>query len=887
MRKAPLIAISIVLGLALIAAHLLLVCRARLGSVCTVKQTSFGSVLAEDGGNKIRIFKMNRDKFNCADDHISYSKIFEDENAELGYNFPLGIEECNGKAYLLNVRRFFSEKEPVYEISQLDFGRKKTRLVFSFTESEISKKLNAFLDSGDKRYSLYNSTFSVNGNNTVSLYFAEELLENSVENIIYRCDINGGRVLNTERFAEFPDNDHNTVAILGDSAAQIDLNYRLTVNGKPIADERYIIFDRPDGFDEGYIIAKSLEDGGFYKVSLEDGSAELFFKNGESIPDAGDINEFYYNGSKDRGQLVAVGYDGESGFLYDISSARRVDSIRTESAWEILLHSLLILIASTAAVWLVGGFIYLLSTAGRVSVKFALMIVPVMLLCDFIAYSLLSFGVRAIEEHIFKNSLETVSAQYNSLRLTDGIDGFGGDREAEENVFLNILVNSEYLRSVCWTEDKAVSADVNYIGYVKGSGVFAYASDIINGNYDVDTVSMLPSKTAKMIRSAIESKSDIYGTVYDGELERVILFSPTFFAEDGSVNGVFLFSVSSAEVRYSTDKLLKRLMNYKLVLSLIISLLFTLSAVFPFRGLKTLQKKSADYLSGIYIPKLADVKKRGGCVNEIDVISDKFDELLNSVYNDFNELDNLRKANAAYFSDAILKIFNKKTVNSLKFGESASVNAYCVKAILPEGKYSDFDEMNKLLNALAKSLKENDAFAADVDNTSLCVYSAGSGALNVLFFLRGYDSGIRAAADRCYIDISIVNIGGSMRLHIVREDEQRGEILMNTLESTGASTAITQAAASGRGEFSAICVGMVDNEFIYEVCDNSGTPESSERFANSIRDNLRIGIERYFNGDTAAAREMFVTILKTQQSNSVARYYINQLGDTAGFEENL
>lgn len=155
---------------------------------------------------------------------------------------------------------------------------------------------------------------------------------------------------------------------------------------------------------------------------------------------------------------------------------------------------------------------------------------------------------------------------------------------------MTILVNSEYLKVTYWTEDSGTSADVNFLGYIRGEELFALASDIIYGNYDIDIISLLPSKTAEKFTRAVESRSEIYCRIYDDDFECICLISPTYFSGDGSVNGVLLYSVSAAEVNYSTKKLSRRLILYKLVLSAVIVLLFTLSAVFPLRRLKKLQK---------------------------------------------------------------------------------------------------------------------------------------------------------------------------------------------------------------------------------------------------------------------------------------------------------
>lgn len=875
MRKIPLMILSIILSSVLITAHLFFVCRTKLDNICLAAQTASGSVLASDNGTEIRFLKMTRDSIDRAESSISYKKIFEDQNGEPGYNFPLDISENNGKIYLLNEKSFFSERASEYEIILLDFKRKKTESVFAFTEKELGERINKVLGS-ENEYSLCGNTFDIN-NDGITLYLAEQVSKYRDLNSVYKCRLTGSGINSLEKFSEYRTDQIRDIMIAGDKAVQLDANYRLIINGENTGESRYSMLCRPDKSDEGFLIARDLEDNEFHRLDLADGTVTEL---PEMNLDHCDIADFYTVSSGSSKGLAAVCYDGENNFLYDVSTALRIDRIYTENTLKTVVHSLLILIASFAAVWLVGALIYVLRAAGRVSVKFAAAVIPVMLACNLIAYSLVSFGMHAIEEHIFKNSLMTISAQYNSLHITDGIGGYGDEYREETVRFIQILADSEYLKSVYWTEDRAVSADVNFYGYIKDTGTFVSATDIIEKNYDADTLRRLPSKTSEKMRQAAETGLDMYCSIYDGCIERVLLISPTRFAGDNSVNGVFLFSVSSAEVRYSTDRLLDRLMSYDLILSLVISLLFTLSAVFPLRGLKKLQKKSADYLSGVYVPALSVKKKHEGCVNETDIISDRFDELLNNVCSDFNEIDNLRKANAAYFSDVILKIFNKKTINSVKFGESATVRAYCVRAVLPEKKYSGFNAMNKLLNALAKSLKENNAFAVDIDDTSISVYSLEPGALNVLFFLRGYDSGIKAAADRCYIDIGIVNIGGSMRFNILREDEKRYEILMNTLKNTGSLTAVTHAALEGRGGLSAVCIGMADNEFIYEI--SGGIPE---HFA----DDLRTGIERYFHGDRAGAREKFVAILKARQNDPVARYYINLLDDnkTDEFEENL
>lgn len=893
-HKKLLIFLSVIISLALITARLFLACFFRFDKICMAARTESGSIIANDDETNIKLFLMSGDRIDRADSCISYKKYFEDSNEVLGYNYPLDIAENDGKIYLLNVKNYLSESSLEYEIRLLDFKRKKSETIFSVSDVEISSMMRDFLinenaaeDAPDSYYYICGNTFDVEDGG-ITLYLAEWPRKYKGMSAVYKCKLTGGEIRGAEKISWYRTDQFDGIIILGNNVLQLDNGYRLLIGGENteyFEKDRYSMFCRPDRLDGCSAVARSIENGGFYKIDPENKTVTEYPENCKLTETDtlrfGDIMDFYTLG---KDGTAAVCFDGEKSFLYDVNSSKKADWIFTESAAEAVIYSVITGVAAAAAVWLAGFLIGTLRARGRVSVKFVVLIIPVMLGCDLAAYAVIGLGMNVIEDYIFQSSLKALSAQYGSLGLTDGIGDFGSGYEDEITGFTSILVDSEYLRSVYWTEDSGTSADVNYLGYIRGGNILAAAADIIDGNYDVDALSQLPSKTAEKIREAAESRSDKYCRIYYGGSEREFLISPTFFSGDGKVNGVFLYSVNSAEIRHSSKKLLIRLLNYKVILSAVISLLFTLSAVFPLRGLKKLQKKSADYLSGGFAPRLSEEKKRGGCINEIDVISEKFDELLNSVCNEFSEIDNLRKANTAYFSDAILKIFNKKTINSVKFGESVSVNAYCIKALLPEEKYSGFDNMNRLLTALGKSLKEYNAFAADIGSTSISVYSTEPESLHILFFFREYDPGIIAAADRCYIDISIVNIGGSCRFNIVREDIKRSEILMNTLINTCSATAVTESALEQRkGDLSAICIGMVDNGFIYEISDGA-----NERFANSIRGHLKIGIEKYFNGDHAAAREMFVMILKSQQNNSVARYYINLLdGEFNEYEENM
>ena len=896
MNKKLLLILSTVLSIAFVAAHFFFGCRCRFDNICFSVKLDVGVFIADDDETTIDIFKMNDTHANLADSRISYKKVFESPDGELGYNLPLNIVENNGKIYLLNMKNSFAQYSPSYEICQLDFNRRRMNVIFSFSDEELAQKVRNFLvneknTDPESSYFICGKAFGID-NDGIILYFAEKPAGSGglspTLSTVYKCKLVGGEFAEAEAVAGYHTGYGGNLWVVGQNVIQFDREYHLLFNGENppfLSNERYFSFYLADA---DTIVGRNLDKNEFDIIDIKNKTKNEYQEIRVLTEGAGlnpyDLFDFY---TVDGNVPVAVCADGEKNFLFDGASGKKLRSINTETATELILHSVIAVAAAFAVVWSVGVLIRVLRTRGKVSIKFVAAIIPVLFGCDLAAYAAIGIGMNAIGERILHNNLKVVSTQYRSLELLNGIGDFSlGDENVEyqDGVvrFIVTLLNSEILKTEFWTEDSGISANIDFLGYIRSEDKFVNTVDIIFGNNDIDYRSIMPSKTVESITQAIESRSDKYCKVYERDTEQVMLVSPVLFSGDGSVNGVFLFSVSSAEVRYNTRKILSRLLIYMLILSVAIVLLFTLSAVFPLRGLKKLQKKSTDYLSGGFTSGSSGFKDKSvrGYMNEIDVISVKFDELLDSVNEDFTEINNLRRANAAYFSDVILRIFNKKTINLIKFGESASVEAYCIKVLLPEG-YSDFEKMNSLLSALGSGLEEHSAFAADIDSTGFSIYSLEPRSVNILFFLREYDSGITAAADKCYIDINIVNIGGSFHFNIRREDDKREKIITDTLINTKSAVVVTENVlnTTRRNDLPAICVGMADNQFIYEISDGV-----QKRFASSIRDNLKKGVELYFNGDHTAAREMFVMILKLQQDNSVARYYINLLDDKKSWE---
>lgn len=879
MNKKALIIFSIIASVIFFAAHLFFGCRVKLDNITFLEDTDAGCVLVNENDSDITFFLMNGKSIGRADGCISFKKYFGSSEEDRGYNYIVGVVENSGKFYAMNRRDHLSSKNSEYEVYMLDFKRGKCDKIFSFTDDIFTEELNALLAPDgltdniavDKQF----ISFDVDDEG-ILLYFSVEKTDHElaeIEKTVYVGKLIGGAPDSITYFSEAAPYLNLFSGVISDELYELTYDYDLWVNGKSLNELTGKLFYNL--MSAGDVLIATGLDGELYRVNAEELTVIPLEKECAEIKNYGvsisDVCGFY----KLAGSTVTAFYDGEGSSLFCAEQGKK-DAIFIESILAFIIHSIIVIALAWAAVWLIGLLLYVLKTRGRVAAKFAAAVLPAMFVCDLAAYCLIIYGISAAEEDVFQKSLQTISQQQKSLGLTDYIGDFdpNGDYKTDIGKFIITQMNSSFLDYSYSSEFDEAQARYNYFGYIQKSGFFSNISNISAGRDDVDIFAMYPSKTSGKIRRAVDEHSDIFCRIYDDGFEYIALISPTYFSGDGSINGVYLNMVSVAEVHFNTRKLMNRLIVYGLILSAVIAVLFTLCSFILLRGLKKLQKKSADYLAGGYTLEVNTEKKRG-VKNEIDIISENFDKLLYSVDKDFNEIDNLRQANLAYFSNTILRIFNKKTINTIRLGDRAQMRAYCIKALLPDD-YASFDNMDRLLTELGKKMNEYNAFAANIDSGSVSVYSLDPNSINILLFLREFDGRIIAAADKCYIEISIISIGGNCRCRVVKEDLQREDILMSTLINTKSSCAVTQGAADIRGELSKICVGMVDNEFIYDISDGI-----QERFENSIYDQLKYGIELYFKGDNSAAREMFVMILKRQQNNPVARYYINLIDKPA------
>lgn len=871
MNKRPLVIISIILSVVFAAAHLFFFARFKLNIISLIGETDAGCVLLNDDDSELTFLRMSDTDMKRADGRVCVRKFFEDSDGGYGYNRPLNIVSDGGKIYLLNMREYFSDTPSEYEVCLLDFGRGKSEKIFTFSDEKLQNDvLECLLEGGDivgVEYYIEYLDFDVDDEG-ITLFFEvdESTGFESLGTAVYSGKIIGGKLSAVERFCDMSGLSMLSAWITENGIAEINRENNLMFNGKilsAISDTRF--YDILS-YNDKKLLCKGL-DKELYLVDTEEKTASSLNSLSDSIKSAGlDIADLYGT-YKIGDNTAAVFTDGEQSRLFSPESGV-YDAVYVESVPVTVIHSLIAAVIAWAAVWLIGLLIAALRTKGKICAKFAAAALPVMLGCVLPAYVFVDLGIAAVEADVLNKSLRAISQQLRALGLTDGIGDFDPNGEYAERIgeYGVTLSNVAYLNIVYRSEVVGSRTGVRFFGYIRDRGIFSDISDISAGKNDLDAPAFLPTKTAEKIRRAADSRSEIYCTFFEDGFEYFALVSPSYFGGDGSVNGVFVYTVSPAEATYNSAKLLRRLTVYMLILGGVIAVIFTLSAFVSLRGLKKLRRKSADYLAGEYSPSFEP--KTGGTSDEIDVISGKFDELLSSVSREFGELDDLRRANSAYFSDAILKIFGKKSISTVRPGESARAEAYCVTALLPE-KYESFDDMNSLLRALGGRLREYGAFVPYIGGLSFTVYSLEAEAMNILFFLREYDGSIIAAADKCFIDISFITAGGSARCRVTREDAAREEILMNTLINTRSTCAVTESAANSRGgELPRICVGMVDGEFIYDISDGG------RRFDNSMRGELRRGIELYFGGDRTAAREKFVMILKRQQGDPVARYYI-------------
>ncbi len=818
--------------------------------VVLASATSFGTVIAEMDISDITLIRKNGSHI---DGKIKIDRVDELENDKLRINSPAAICEDGGKIYFVKSSVVSGSTVPVYEISIADFGKKKLLPVFSMSRDEIGEALSAAAGNPEALM-IYDIYFSVE-NGDVCFYisagegltdtlfrlrrsgggFEADRLFSGMENDVFLpvgSDVlriiheDGGLFLNDERFSG---DVYRELYSLGENTVICYNNTKKSYNVINTRERTETLC--PD-------IQNAMNAYGLKRQNI----SGIFSENGEI---------WLCVNKSDKYSLINTADGIMRGYLFADSTAA------------LILKCLGLAAAGFAAAWLIALAVYGIKVSGSSVLRFAAVSVPVFcVFCTVLYFG--EFVFLLLEQTLnMLDDLGEVSLRYESMGIVNEIEDFSiNGKDAEET--LRACYTFDVIRGV-GAADADTSVTVDYFGYSEKAGNYVNWEDAVWEIYDNPPEDTFPESLLDKLQLCLSDGQRRTDSFYGSNCITVYMISPVR-SPSGKITGFYLFSSISVEAQYRGIELIMIFLSYQIILCAAVMAASIASAAAYLRGLRKLRAKAADFVDKGWSSELDIQKKKRRVSNEITIISDEFDELVADVNANNAEMMNFRVMNRAYFPDAVLKLLGRKNISAVSFTEKACESIYCLIAVLPE-EYSDFRAMNGLLTALSERLSEYNAFMTEVGATALQIYSESPKSINILFFLKEYDSRIKTAFDRCYLNAGGMRMGERRSFDVSFEDEARENIVVNTMLSTGAGSAVTERALEeNEYEFTKIPIGMADNEMIYEIM--------REHISDAVCGYLREGVELYFNGKYKPSREMFIRVLKLRPKNSTARYYI-------------
>lgn len=838
------------------------------GAVCIVLYLMFGyirhfgcisSVMGVNGytivvSTNITEITISQIKGNRLEGEIRKARMIERGGSRLSINTPLGVCGDGGKFYYLNCYVEGENSVPVYEASIADFDRGKLFSVFSITQSQIVEDLKK-QHSIEENISVYNISMNVE-DGKICLYACV-----SENNSLYKLEYDSGEVNVTciipPSFLDFSD-----LIVFENDAVLISMFGQLFLNSEePLLEDAYRSLYK---IDNDRFIGYNIPKNAYYCVNIREKSETPCGNIQQALESKGlksnDVLHIY----DDNGDTVIV-YDISEGKLLNADNGTETSYVFADSAGVLILKCAGLAAAGFAAVWLLGFAFLGIKASGKSVLRFAAASTTVLLVINIVICGVCFIFLTYRQKSIMMNNLTVVEEQYAAMDITNGIDDFDVSSADSDKVLYAILTFYELEKYN--NSDEGFNVSVDYFGYNSKADDFYWWYSALWEDYNNPASDILPKILADELDACLSDGKSRYDVISSDNGVKMYLISPVK-SQSGKVTGFYLFSTVSGEAQYRSNRLILSLLSYVLILSAAVIIAAVISAAAYLHGLRKLQKKAADFVDKGYSLKLSEEKTASRPVlNEITVISNEFDALVGEVDENNAEMMNFRVMNRAYFPDAILKLLGKKNIAAVSFTERACDNIYCLMALLP-GEYCEFKAMNSLLVALSGKLSEFNAFINNAGGGILQIYSQSAKSINILFYLKEYDSRIKVAFDKCYVNVGGLTMGERRSFDVSFEDAGRGKILMDSMVNTNSGTAVTQRAlCENEYEFTQIPIGMVDNEFIFDIV--------RERSSNALCNYLKNGIEFYFNGKFVAAREMFVRVLKLRPNNPAARYYVN------------
>lgn len=822
--------------------------------VVLTSATSFGTVIAEMDISDITLVRKNGSHISG---EITIDRIEPLENGDLRINAPAAICEDGGKIYFVKSSVASGNSVTDYEVSIADFDKNRLMPVFSMSQEEIVKVLQAALGT-DGDLAIYDVNFRVeNGDVCIYAYESHGLTETMFK--LYRS----GSGFQAECL--FSGMERKSFLPVGGDVLWTNPEGGLFLNEERLSDDvyrdMYALGENTavcyNSTEKAYKVINTKERIEMPCTAIDDAMTAFGLKRQ-------DVSGIF----RENGEIWLVANKSDEFSLINTADGSRSDRLFTDSAAVLALKCLGLAAAGFAAAWLIALVVYGIRVSGSSVLRFAAASVPVV----FVFCVVLYFGefVFLLLEQTLKmvDDLGAIASQCEAMGLVDEIEDFGYDGEYLEET-VRACMTFDYLHSIGETNsDMNVTAD--YYGYSEKAGNFVNWEDMEWGVYDNPPEENFPKSLLDELELCLSDGKRRTDSSYGSNSITVYMISPVR-STSGKITGFYLLSSVSVVAQYRGIELIMILLSYQIILCAAVMAASIASAAAYLRGLGKLRSKAVDFVDKGYSTELNTQKKKRRVSNEITMISDEFDELVDDVKANNAEMMNFRVMNRAYFPDEVLKLLGRKNISAVSFTEKACESVYCLIAVLPR-EYSDFRAMNGLLTALSVRLSEYNAFMTEVGTTALQIYSESPKSINILFFLKEYDSRVKTAFDRCYLNAGGMRMGERRSFDVTFEDEARENIVVSTMLSTGAGSAVTERALEGNEyEFTKIPIGMADNEMIYDIM--------REHIPDAVCASLRKGVQLYFSGEYKSSREMFVKVLKLRPRDQTARYYIALIDD--------
>lgn len=547
-----------------------------------------------------------------------------------------------------------------------------------------------------------------------------------------------------------------------------------------------------------------------------------------------------------------------------------------------LLLCLLLVLALGLAELCVALFVRYLWRHGSVAVKLLAALLPIMALITACSTWMVSVFLTYYNDQKAQEVLETVAREVNALDIHRDVEGLAdryaalpslaGDPEAQET-YNNFLGNLTWINNNVSMQSDIVDTDtgkvvanqmrciVEYCARSQRTGSYCF----IGSEFEFLPFDqwMTPNQ-AELFWEELQQDSREIFDFYTNDNQKVSgLIYPTR-TEDGELTGFYLISVDLIEGDNQIAQIIQRFMLYQLSLCLLLLVLIVSIAFFSLRPLSVLRGKARQLTSGI-IPAFGP--RRASLSNEITDLNETFRRLVDQVDDNLKRMNHLQELSKAYFSPQILHLLDKDSVSHLSFHESVTRTLYI--AYLATGERT-FDELQQLVNRCIPLLQSCDGFFASITGEELTMASQNPALFYAAAAVAQEGKGLRAVFDRVPVTVQISGSGSEYRILVAPENENRKNALCAYRDALGRRLlAMEQAVPEDQTDLNWRIVGYLDGQALMEFF--------LDAFANQYRlgqKDLERGVQLFFQGSQALARNNFIQTLRFHPGDPVALYYI-------------